>query len=109
MKTENEKLIESIQEQAKLFLLNSGEFYPFGSCIGIDGNLKPLGAYLKSDNPSSVELVNMIERHIEEGLIHGDYKLGVSAVDVTIKREGKVYDAIRIRFFTQMEKGMKYI
>lgn len=78
-----EKLIRVIKEQARIFLLDAGEFYPFGSCIDENNKIK-----------------------------HGAYKIAVIAVNVTIKENNVDRDAIEIRIFEignkEYKKYIKY-
>lgn len=91
-----EDLISLIKEQVQTFLLDGGEFYPFGTCIDKNDQLVPVSAYLDGEFPSSLELISMLERRFRE---KGEYKVAAIIVDVTVKEDGISYDAIEIRFF----------
>ncbi|KIO75690.1 hypothetical protein TH53_19240 [Pedobacter lusitanus] len=94
-----QKLTLIIQEQVQMFLLDAGEFYPFGTCIDKNENVKPVGVYLDNDNPTSLEVISLLEENMKRGVENGQYKIGAVVIDVTIK-EGEVnFDAIEIRFF----------
>jgi|GEM_PF-5997343 len=52
------------------------DFYPFAAAITVQGELKPLAAYLE-DNELSVEaLLAMLDRRINEQLIASTFRLG---------------------------------
>nr|WP_121271548.1 hypothetical protein [Pedobacter schmidteae] len=99
MKKNIEKLIKVIKEQVQTFLLDAGEFYPFGTCIDRNDQIKPISAYLNDDFPSSLELISMLEKRLKEGVQNGDFKIGVLVIDVTVKENNISADAIELRFF----------
>jgi len=53
-----EKLLPVIKEQACLFLLEAGEFYPFGTCIDQNDKFKPVSLYIEHVFPSSSEIIS---------------------------------------------------
>ena len=99
MKKDIEKLITAIKEQVQIFLLDAGEFYPFGTCIDKKNQIRPVSAYLNNDFPSSLELISMLEKRLKEGVGNGDYRVAVLVVDVTVKEDNISNDAIELRFF----------
>ncbi|WP_222536961.1 hypothetical protein [Pedobacter polysacchareus] len=94
-----EDLISLIKEQVQTFLLDGGEFYPFGTCIDKNDQLVPVSAYLDGEFPSSLELISMLEKRFREKVEKGEYKVAAIIIDVTVKEDGVGYDAIEIRFF----------
>ncbi len=97
-----EVLIEIIKEQVRLFLLDSGGFFPFGTCIDKQYDIKPLSAYVEdeSDSPTSLSLVNLLEKHIKNELLIGNCLLGAIVIDVALKESAESIDAVELRFFT---------
>lgn len=93
-----EDLINLIKEQVQTFLLDGGVFYPFGTCIDKNDQLVPVSAYLDGE-PSSLELISMLEKSFRERVEKGEYKVAAIIIDVTVKEGGIGYDAIEIRFF----------
>lgn len=93
-----EDLIQLIKNQVQTFLLNAGEFYPFGTCMDIDDQLVPVGIYLEDDHPSSLELIDMLEADFHEKIANEEYKIAVVVVDVNIKQNGFNVDAMELRF-----------
>jgi hypothetical protein len=94
-----EDLISLIKEQVQTFLLDGGEFYPFGTCIDKNDQFVPVSAYLDGEFPSSLELISMLEKSFKEKVEKGEYKVAAIVIDVTVKENGIGYDAIEIRFF----------
>lgn len=107
-----EKLIRVIKEQAQIFLLDAGEFYPFGSCIDENNKIKPVGVYVEDERPSSLEVISLLENNMRIGIQNGAYKIAVIAVNVTIKENNVDRDAIEIRIFEignkEYKKYIKY-
>jgi len=113
MSIDLEKLISVIKEQVQMFLLDAGEFYPFGTCIDKDGKIKPVSAFLEGDFPSSLELISLLEKQLREGILNGNYKISVLVIDVSVKEDNIKYDAMELRFFepkdVEKKQYIKYI
>jgi len=113
MESNIEKLIEIIKEQVQMFLLDSGEFYPFGTCIDSENHIIPVSANLEDDHPSSLELISVLETDFRESVKNNKYLVAVLVIDVTIKEENTSYDAIELRFFepnaVEKKQYIKYI
>jgi hypothetical protein len=109
MEKDIKKIVNTLKQQAELFLLDAEEFYPFGAYINIANKIIPVGAYSENDRPSSSEVIDLLEKAFKDHIQKGDCKLGALAIDVTIKENNKVYDAIEMRFFkTNKEVYKKY-
>jgi len=96
-----------VKEQLQTFLLDSGEFYPFGNCIDKNDRLLPVSAYLDGEFPSSLELISMLERSFREKVEKGECKVAAIIIDVTVKEAGADYDAIEIRFLSLIIRSVK--
>jgi hypothetical protein len=101
MENNIEKLINGIKQQAEIFLLDAGEFFPFGSSIDINDNFIPIGAYLNDENdrPESLPLIAILEKGIREEIENGSYVIAAIAVDGLIKEGEQPFDVIQIRVF----------
>ncbi|RFZ81685.1 hypothetical protein DYU05_17830 [Mucilaginibacter terrenus] len=99
MKDSVEQLTDNIKLQAEAFLLDAGEFYPFGASISTKGVLRPLSAYSESDNPPSIELINLLESYIKRSVLDGKYLIAAIGIDVNIKENDMNIDAIEVRYF----------
>lgn len=102
-----ERAIENIKLQAEAYLLDAGEFFPFGVGISAANDIKPLSAYIyeENDRPPSLPLINLLERHVERELSIGNYLIAALAIDVTLTENNERYDALEIRIF---EKNSTY-
>ena len=94
-----EDLISLIKEQVQTFLLDGGEFYPFGTCIDKNDQLVPVSAYLTEEFPSPIALISILENSFREKVEKGELKVAAIIIDVTVKEDGIGCDAIEIRFF----------
>jgi len=106
-----EIILSVIKEQVKLYLLDAGEFFPFGTYIDRRGDIKPFSAFLehRNDQPSSLELIGLLESYIDKNL---SYIIAAIAIDVTIKENGESVDAVEVRFFEgnrAYTKHLKYV
>lgn len=102
-KEKTEELITTIIAQAKYFLNQADEFYPFGAIIDNTGLIKPISIYWGEDFPNSAEVLNQLESSIKAGIKSGDYLCGAIGVDVytnvnnTNKDEKR--DALEVRYY----------
>jgi len=113
MEKQIDKLINVIKMQAQVFLLDSGEFYPFGTCIDKFNKIIPVGAYLGEEHSLSVDLINLLEKDFKEGINNDNYQIAAIAVDVIIRKNYNKYDGIEMIFFEPnkdaYKKHFKYI
>jgi hypothetical protein len=100
-------LITTIIGQAKYFLEDADEFYPFGSAITKDNKLRPIGIYLDDDNPSSSRVLDALKYSLFEGLKRKDYLLAAIGVDVFIKIDNEKKSALQIKVYDQNAKEIK--
>jgi hypothetical protein len=96
---EEEKLKNIIVEQAKFFLSEVGEFYPFGAMVNADGSIVPLGVQLENDYPNLMEVILVLEEAIIDKLKNREAKIGGIGTDVNYKpiNETEKRSAIQIR------------
>lgn len=95
---EIEKLINVSKTQAEAFVLDAGEFYPFGNYIDKEDKVKPLLIYLENDMPKSQDVIEVLEDSFKSGLLN-EYKMAAIATDVLITVKGEKLDALQIRLF----------
>jgi hypothetical protein len=90
-------LIKNILWQAKIFLDDAGEFYPFGSAITKEGVLKPFSFYMDEEHPNSTEMFHQLSSAVLRAIESGEYKAAAIGLDVTIDgRDGmeiRIYEA----------------
>jgi hypothetical protein len=77
-------LTDSVLSQAIFFLNEADEFYPFGSVINKDQEIKPVGIYFGDEHPDATEVLNRLEAAIKEGINKNDYLSAAIGVDVYI-------------------------
>jgi len=94
-----DKVIHILKQQAEVFLLDAGEFYPFGTYINMQNKIIPVGTYSENDRPSSLDVIDLIEKAFKDNIQKGDCKVAAMAINVSIKENNKSCDAIEMRFF----------
>lgn len=94
-----EKIENYIKGQSEVFLLELGAFYPFGCAINKKEEVTPLGGYIEGDNPSILELIELLKNNITEKLDDGEYSVAAIAVNVIVKKGNVNIDAIEVSIF----------
>ncbi|MGE6218445.1 hypothetical protein ACQKCH_01365 [Nubsella zeaxanthinifaciens] len=94
-----EKIENYIKGQSEVFLLELGAFYPFGCAINKKEEVAPLGGYIEGDNPSILELIELLKNNITEKLDDGEYSVAAIAVNVMVKKGNVNIDAIEVSIF----------
>ena len=93
------KLIEILKQQAEVFLLDAGEFFPFGTYINMQNEIIPMSAYFENDQTSTAEVIELLEKALKDKIEKKECQIGAIGIDVTIKDNQVSYEAIAIRFF----------
>ena len=111
--TQSETLIKVIKQQAEVFLLDAHEFYPFGTAIDKENNIIPLAADIQAENdrPESQPLIDILDNHILNGIINGEYVIGGMAYDILMTKNQEKFDAKLIRIYESdkfVERYFKY-
>jgi hypothetical protein len=94
-------LISNVIAQAKFFLEEAGEYYPFGAIVDSNGLLKPLGVFLDDEHPKSSAVVARLTEVMNAGIESKDYKCGAIGVDVLVieKNTSDKIDALEVQYF----------
>jgi hypothetical protein len=110
MEKEINRLIDNIMDQARCFLTDGGEFYPFGSVIKPDRSIVPLGVYLENDHPDSTEVLQILEESIKSRLLKREAIVAGIGLDVLYKPAGESekIDALKIMILTEEGYSMDY-
>ncbi len=66
-----QQLIDALMAQAKYFLDEAGEFYPYGSVLDVDLQIRPVGFYSGEEYPEATEVLMQLETAVKEGLKNG--------------------------------------
>ena len=101
-------LIDNIKLQAKYFLEEAGEFYPFGACINSQNQLKPIGLFLENEFPTSQEVLSELIKAIKKFLIDGSYTIAAVGIDVNISSNENKISALRIIIYNKVDQEKTY-
>lgn len=93
-------LVENIIAQAKLFLEDADEFYPFGSIITSENELKPCSIFLEDENPPSIQIFKLLESYIQDGLAMKKYILGAIGLNIIINNDDST-SILEIKIYQQ--------
>ncbi|MCR5889979.1 hypothetical protein LRS06_19825 [Hymenobacter sp. J193] len=109
-----EQAIEAVKnmvvQQAKHFLTEAGEFYPFGAVQKADGTLVPVVAGAAEDLPESQPLLELLEQSIRHQLTTGVSNVGAIGLDVRLRfsLDTPATDALQIRLLTAEGYSVDY-
>jgi len=92
-------IVESILQQASAFLQDAGAFFPFGTAIGQQGEIRPVGLDMGEENPKSDEMLQILSEAFVERIQQKQYKCAAIAVDVALTIDGEKMDAVEIHLF----------
>jgi hypothetical protein len=98
-----EKLLEAIKEQAELFLIENGEFAPYGTYIRANGDLTYVGAY--SETTDSEEMYDLLLNGFYDDLKDEDVR--ICAIGLDGRYEGK--DVLIVEFILSPEHRYKFV
>lgn len=89
----------NILRQAKHFLEEFGEFYPFGAGITSKGQVKPIGVFFGDDFPKPLTVLHNLEQAIDDDIANGKYLAVAIGVNVRTKADNsnEFIDAIEVR------------
>jgi hypothetical protein len=93
-----ERLINVSKTQAEVFLLDAGEFYPFGNYINKENKIVPVLINLENDMPQSQEVIEVLAKSFKSELIN-KYKMAAMATDVLLTVNNEKVDALQIIIF----------
>jgi hypothetical protein len=110
MENQIEIVLNNIVSQARFFLNDAGEFYPFGTVIKKDGQLSPVSAYLGTEHPESLEVFKFLAESLKERIRRDEALVVGIGLDVFYSpREdvGKV-DALKVMILTKEGNSVDY-
>lgn len=105
MSREPDNQLSVIIEQARLFLTDAGEFYPFGVIVKIDGSLSPVGVQMDNDHPDSTEVLEMLQESILQSLKNKEAVAGAICLDVLYKPAGSKTKTDALKVMTLTSEG----
>lgn len=101
---ERSTLIEAIKENAKYFLEEAGEFFPFAVCVNEDDQFVPIYLDEEEEFDSDESMIEELKFCVAKAIEEESFTSGAIAYDAVINPEGTEQDAIRIILF---ETGMQ--
>lgn len=90
-------LLSIVLQQAEIFILEQGDFYPFGSYVNKSGEIVPLGIFSESEDMS--DFIDPLEKYISKGIENKHISEAAIAISVTVKMQDHPADAVEIRLF----------
>ena len=108
MREEEMLLTENLKAQAKYFLEDAGEFYPFGAALDLQNKIKPLSVYLNEEFPTSEMVFKELEIAIKKKLDDGNYIEAAIGFDINIKNNKGMSSALRVKIFSRDDKEKYY-
>jgi hypothetical protein len=93
-----DQLLNVALEFAQKMLRQYGEFYPFGTSMGIDGKIIMDGATTGREHPSSQELLDLLLNSYAKRVKTGELRATAICADVRVQPPGSVQktDAISV-------------
>lgn len=101
-------LIDNILLQAKHYLNSADEFYPFGTVIDKDQNIKPVSFYSGEEFPDSNDVLKNLEEALKKGIDKKDYLSAAMGVDVYLKVNNDKKTAIEIKLYRSAAASKLY-
>ena len=74
---------------AEQMLREHHEFFPFGATMDNDGEMANAGGWTGDEQPESAEVIELLEKGLQEGAKNGEYKATALVYDVRIVPPGK--------------------
>src|SRR5687768_16461934 len=108
MDDQKSPLIDSILQQAKYFLEQAGEFYPFGSIIDNENRIRPVSLYSQDEYPDSGKILMDLENVLINGIHVNRILLAAIGADAYIKGDTNTNNAqqsaLEIRLYSPTSK-----
>ncbi len=101
---EKSTLIEAIKENAKYFLEEAGEFFPFAVCVNEDDQFVPIYLDEEEEFDSDESMIEELKFCVTKAIEEESFTIGAIAYDAVITHEGSEQDAIQIIFFDTATK-----
>jgi hypothetical protein len=105
-------VIDIILKQAKLFLLENGAFYPFGTILTCQGEIKPVSGYFEIEHPDPSDIIVFLHNVFEDKMNNSICKFAIICIDIfvnqTINGESIKRDAIELRILSENKEWNKY-
>ena len=105
-KEDIDNIRDNIVAQAKVFLDEMGEFFPFGAVIDNNHKLSPLGIHNGDEFPTSKDVIKDLEKVLAEGFKSGSFITGGIGLDIylPLKDNAGKMSALEVRIINN--KGL---
>ena len=104
-------LINNVLSQAKYYLDEADEFYPFGAAIDNNNSVRPIGIFFDEDHPESLQVFTKLQEAIKQKISIGEYEFAAIGMDVYINSDnnskGKI-SAIQINTYSKNSTDTTY-
>lgn len=91
-----EQLINHVKTQAKIYLNEAHEFFPYGANLQANGSIVPVGVYVENYIDSR-ELIEILEQGAKEDLENGKAIWFAMGIDISLNSKDKKENAILIK------------
>lgn len=81
------ELLKYCMEFAKTMLDDSGEFYPFGAVLGVDGKVRAVGGHDGSEKPKAQDIYQLLGESFAAEARQGTIRAAALAANVNIPAE----------------------
>ena len=96
-KDDSQQLMDAVLPLAEKFLIESGEFFPYGGAMTASGEIVSVAAYDGDDHPPSSELIDLLNQAFSSAATKKEYKATALVYSVRIQlADGEPSDAIAI-------------
>ena len=94
-----DELLNVVLPFAQRMLGESGEFYPFGAVLTMDGKSRMISGFADADHPPSDRVIDLLVSQVREGAQRKEFRATALCSDVRIRHpdSGEETDAIEVR------------
>jgi len=80
--TDLELLLKALIPFAQQMLARQGDYYPFGTSIGLDGNISHISTFDGNEHPSYTQVIEKLTRVIRQKIKNGEIKAAGICYDI---------------------------
>ena len=96
---EKQILINAIKENAKYFLDEAGEFFPFAVCVNDEDQFVPIYLDDEEEFPDDESMIEELKFCITKAIEEESFSSGGIAFDAVVSKDDNDHDAVRILYF----------
>ncbi len=102
---EKQILIDAIKGNAKYFIDEAGEFFPFAVCVNDEDQLVPIYLDDEEEFPDTESMVEELKFCLSKAIEEESFTCGAIAYDAVVSINDIDHDAVRILYY---ENALKY-